>query len=119
MHACRLLQRFTREAVRLVLEIRDMKFEYFFTMTPPLTPCELFILESLLELSCSLSSDGLSVECSSLLDGVVSLIYNNCSLNNQSSTVCKFTPIIIPYRYIRIVYSFHPGLLHPLVEYAS
>ncbi len=30
----------------------------------------------------------------------------NCSLNNQSSTVCKFTPIIIPYRYIRIVSSW-------------
>ncbi len=39
-----------REAVQLVLEIRDRQhmnlLEYFFTMTPPLTPCE-----SLLELS--------------------------------------------------------------------
>ncbi len=49
-----------------------------------------FILEPLLDLSCSLSSDGLSVECSSLLDGVVSLIYN-CSLNNRPSSVCKYT----------------------------
>ncbi|XP_064398674.1 leishmanolysin-like peptidase isoform X2 [Halichondria panicea] len=48
--------------------------------------------EQLLELSCNLSSDGLSVECSSLLDGFVSLIYN-CSLNNRSSTVCGPGPI--------------------------
>ncbi len=42
---CRLQQKFTREAVQLVLEIRDREhmnlLGYSSTMTPPLTPCKL------------------------------------------------------------------------------
>ncbi|XP_064395240.1 uncharacterized protein LOC135342430 isoform X2 [Halichondria panicea] len=43
--------------------------------------------EPLLRLNCDISADFFSAECSSSLDGIISLVYS-CSLNNQPPTIC-------------------------------
>ncbi len=46
------------------------------------------IVEPLLRLNCDISADFFSAECSSSLDGIISLVYS-CSLNNQPPTICE------------------------------